>query len=88
MQTSPAPFDEAIDSLIQRQALPRLGTMPDVFNCVDFFLDEKSGVMLAKPFTSEALPKPENDPMAQQTIESFAERLVSFTAIKLSVMRI
>ena len=33
---------EAIDSLLQRQALPRLGTMPDIINCVDFFLDEKS----------------------------------------------
>jgi len=33
---------EAIESLIQTQAIKRLGTTQDILQCVDFFLDEKS----------------------------------------------
>lgn len=34
---------EKIDALLLRQAMPRLGTLDDVVNVVDFFLDAKSG---------------------------------------------
>lgn len=33
---------EVIDALVQRQAIPRLGTAEDVTNCIDFFLKEES----------------------------------------------
>ncbi len=33
---------DAIDSLVQKQAIQRLGTPQDVINCVDFFLQEES----------------------------------------------
>lgn len=33
---------EAIDALVQRQAIQRLGTTQDVIHCVDFFLSEAS----------------------------------------------
>ena len=34
--------EEAIDKLVQRQAIQRLGTVADVINCVDFFLKKES----------------------------------------------
>lgn len=34
--------EENINYAISRQSIPRLGQMQDVFNCIDFFLDEKS----------------------------------------------
>ena len=34
--------EEAIDKLVQRQAIQRLGTVADVANCVDFFLKNES----------------------------------------------
>lgn len=33
---------DAIDTLIARQAIQRLGTMEDIINCVDFFLRDES----------------------------------------------
>ena len=37
--------DEKIDAILQRQALPRLGTVEDVSNIIDFFLREESGMV-------------------------------------------
>ena len=39
---------EAIDSLIQKQAIQRIGTTQDVIKCVDFFLDEESDFITAQ----------------------------------------
>jgi 3-oxoacyl-[acyl-carrier protein] reductase len=33
---------DALQKLINRQAIPRIGTMQDVINCIDFFLQEES----------------------------------------------
>ncbi|MGB0289767.1 MAG: SDR family NAD(P)-dependent oxidoreductase [Opitutales bacterium] len=39
---------EAIDSLVQKQAIQRLGTTQDLIKCVDFFLDEESDYITAQ----------------------------------------